>query len=47
MAGVIWYNKETDPKRKFRWVVLFTGGESAGDGNVIQLAAKSIDKPKF
>jgi hypothetical protein len=47
MAGVFWGNKETDPKRKFRWVVLFTGGASAGDGNVIQLAAKSIDKPKF
>jgi hypothetical protein len=47
MAGTFWGNQNADPKRKFRWLVEFTGGGQQGDGNTIQLAAKTIKKPSF
>lgn len=38
-----WNEIGTDPKRKFRWFLGFTG---TGDES-LQLAAKKVDKPKF
>ena len=43
MAG-FWNEQTTDPKRKFRWYLIFGTDEG---GEQLSLAAKKIDKPKF
>ena len=40
-----WNELGTDPKRKFRWFVQF--GDLGGGEESLQLAAKTVDKPKF
>jgi len=41
--AAFWNTLEQDPKRKFRWYLIF----SNNDGDILSLAAKKIDKPKF
>jgi hypothetical protein len=38
-----WSTQNTDPKRKFRWVVRFTNA----DQEILQLAAKNVKKPNY
>ena len=46
MAQAFWGNIQADPKRKFRWFITASPGEGL-DGELLRLACKSIDKPKF
>jgi len=44
MTEAFWSNKESDPKRKFRWYLQLSVDHGA---DLLQIAAKTIDKPKF
>ena len=41
--GTFWNQAAADPKRKFRWTITFTGD----NGESLQIAVKTVDKPKF